>query len=339
MSQETSLLLAAIIAGFAILVFLINKKLSEIAEKQKPSDELLKVIDMLQTTSKEERRTLLETLQKNTQSINERLDRAAKVIGGLQKEAGQFSEISRSMKELQEFLQSPKLRGNIGEEVLRDLLSQAFPKDTYSFQYQFKTGDKVDAVLRTDAGMLPIDSKFPMENFQRMLKEETKVERQRAKREFARDVRKHIDDIAKKYILTEEGTVDFAIMYVPSESVYYEIVNLSAVIKHARAQRVYPVSPTTLYAHLRIILMSFEGKRIEQRARQVLSSIRAIQKDYEKVGGTMSVLGRHINNAYNTMSSLVSSFTQLGQKITSTQAIGKETVEEVKQVEAGDGQA
>lgn len=339
MSQETSLLLAAIIAGFAILVFLINKRLSEIAEKQKPSDELLKVIDMLQTTSKEERRTLLETLQKNTQSINERLDRAAKVIGGLQKEAGQFSEISRSMKELQEFLQSPKLRGNIGEEVLRDLLSQAFPKDTYSFQYQFKTGDKVDAVLRTDAGMLPIDSKFPMENFQRMLKEETKVERQRAKREFARDVRKHIDDIAKKYILTEEGTVDFAIMYVPSESVYYEIVNLSAVIKHARAQRVYPVSPTTLYAHLRIILMSFEGKRIEQRARQVLSSIRAIQKDYEKVGGTMSVLGRHINNAYNTMSSLVSSFTQLGQKITSTQAIGKETVEEVKQVEAGDGQA
>lgn len=339
MSQETSLLLAAIIAGFAILVFLINKKLSELAEKQKPSDELLKVIDMLQTTSKEERRTLLETLQKNTQSINERLDRAAKVIGGLQKEAGQFSEISRSMKELQEFLQSPKLRGNIGEEVLRDLLSQVFPKDTYSFQYQFKTGDKVDAILRTDAGILPIDSKFPMENFQRMLKEETKVERQRAKREFARDVRKHIDDISKKYILPEEGTVDFAIMYVPSEAVYYEIVNLSAVIKHARAQRVYPVSPTTLYAHLRIILMSFEGKRIEQQARQVLSSIRAIQKDYEKVGGTMSVLGRHINNAYNTMSSLVSSFTQLGQKITSTQAIGKETAEEVKQVEVGDGQA
>ena len=131
-----------------------------------------------------------------------------------------------------------------------------------------------------------------------------------------------------------EGTVDFAIMYVPSESVYYEIVNLTEVMKHAREQRVYPVSPTTLYAHLRIILMSFEGKRIEQQARQVLASIRAIQKDYDNIGDVISVLGIQITNGYNTMSSLVSSFTRLGQKISSTQTLGEVAKEEAKELES-----
>lgn len=322
MSPDLVLVLGVVVTGFAFLFWLINKRLS-VAPK---TDEVL--VEWLKSSQ--------DLLAQNTRDINERLDRAAKVIGELQKEAGQFSEISRGMRELQEFLQSPKLRGNIGEEVLKDLLGQTFPKHAIHLQYQFKSGDKVDAALKTDAGILPIDSKFPMENFQRMMKEENKVDRERAKKEFARDVKKHIDDIGKKYILPEEGTVDFAIMYVPSEAVYYEIVNIEEAMKHARNQRVYPVSPTTLYAHLRIILMSFEGKRIEQQARQVLSSIRAIQKDYEKVGGVMNVLGKHVTNAYNTMSAVVSSFTQLGQKISSTQAIEKETVEEIKEVEAGE---
>ena len=236
------------------------------------------------------------------------------------------------MRDLQDFLKNPKLRGNLGEEVLKDLLNQVFPKNAVYLQYQFKSGEKVDAALKTDAGILPIDSKFPMENFQKMVKGETEDERERAKREFSRDVKKHIDAISKKYILPEEGTVDFAIMYVPSESVYYEIVNLLEVMEYARNQRVYPVSPTTMYAHLRIILLSFEGKRIEQQARSVLSSIRAIQKDYDKVDGVLGILGKHIGNAYNTMASLSSTFLQLGQKISSTRELGKETSEEVSQL-------
>lgn len=338
MPADISLLLAAVIVGFVILFWLINKKLGELKESKQANEAIVEWLKSNQELLAQSNKNITDTLQKNTRDISERLDRAAKVIGDLQKEAGQFSEISRGMRELQEFLQSPKLRGNIGEEVLKDLLGQTFPRHAVHLQYQFKSGDKVDAALKTDAGILPIDSKFPMENFQRMVKEENKQDREKAKREFIRDVKKHVDAISQKYILPEEGTVDFAIMYIPSEAVYYEIVNINEIMKHTRNQRVYPVSPTTLYAHLRIILVSFEGKRIEQQARQVLSAIRAIQKDYDKVGNAMSVLGKHINNAYNTMSAVASAFTQLGQKITSTQALGKETVEEIKEIEPGESE-
>lgn len=329
MPQELLLVLLIVGAGFCGVFWILNKKLV----KSAPDTALIEWLKSNQDLFTQSNKHITETLAQNTRDINERLDRAARVIGDLQKEAGQFSEVSRSMRDIQDLLKSPKLRGNLGEEVLRELLFQVFPKDAVHLQYQFKSGEKVDAALKTDAGILPIDSKFPMENFARMVKEEKEEDRERAKKEFARDVKKHIDAISKKYILPEEGTVDFAIMYVPSESVYYEIVTLSEVMEYARQQRVYPVSPTTMYAHLRIILVSFEGKRIEQQARQVLSAIRSIQKDYEKVDGILGVLGRHVTNAYNSMAALTSGFANLGQKISSTRSLGKETVAETTDIE------
>ncbi|KKS90125.1 MAG: hypothetical protein UV63_C0006G0028, partial [Microgenomates group bacterium GW2011_GWC1_43_11] len=133
----------------------------------------------------------------------------------------------------------------------------------------FRSGLKVDAVLKTDAGLLCIDSKFPMENFSKMHKGETESERQQAKKDFIADLKKHISDISKKYILPEEGTMDFALMYIPSESVYYEIVNMTEVMEIARKSRVYPVSPNTLYAHLQVLLLSFQGKELEQKSQEV----------------------------------------------------------------------
>lgn len=319
---EASATLVILIGGLVLIGYLVNRKLNEIADKQRPSDELMRVIEMLQAGSKEDRKTLLTSLQQNTQSINERLDNAARVISHVQKNIGEFSEIGRGMRELQEFLQSPKLRGNIGEEVLKDLISQTFPKNKFHLQYGFKSGEKVDAAIVTTAGIIPIDSKFPMENFQKMNKLEDKKDRIRAKRDFENDVRKHLRNISKKYILPEEGTMDFALMYVPSESVYYEIVNDVDLTDYARRARVYPVSPTTLYAHLQMILLSFEGQKIESRAKEVFAMLRAIQKDYAKVEDNLSVMQKHLNNAYNMMSNVVSSFNQLGQKISSTQNLG-----------------
>ena len=141
-------------------------------------------------------------------------------------------------------------------------------------------------------------------------------------KEFTKGVRRHIDDIAKKYILTEEGTIDYALMYIPSEAVYYEVVNDADLFDYAGRKRVLPVSPMTFYAYMKAILMSFEGQKIEARARQILQAIRAVQKDYNKVEDNLGVLGRHINNAYNQMSNVLSGFTLLGQKLTSTQALG-----------------
>jgi len=331
--MDPIVLIAIVIGAVFILGLFVNRRLTEIAEKQKPSDELLEIIKMLQSGSKEDRKVLLESLQKNTESLNRRLDTAARVIGDVQKNIGEMSEIGRGMKDLQEFLRSPKLRGNIGEQVLKELLGQMLPKQSFHLQYTFKSGDKVDAAIKTSGGIVPIDSKFPMEDFRKMTGSRDEKEKKTFEKLFERDVKNHIDSISKKYILTEEGTIDYALMYVPSESVYYEIVNNTTLFDYAATKRVLPVSPTTFYAYLRAILMSFEGQKIEKEARAILAALRAIQKDYSKVDDNLGVLQKHLNNAYNMMSQVFSSFTQLGQKITSTQSLGQGVKEETKKLE------
>jgi DNA recombination protein RmuC len=227
-----------------------------------------------------------------------------------------MSEVGRGIKTLQEFLQSPKLRGGIGEQVLNDMIGETFPKNAFHLQYVFKSGNKVDAVLKTDAGLLCIDSKFPMSNFNRMVQGEDG-----AKKDFVSDVKKHISDISKKYILPDEGTMDFALMYIPSETVYYEVVNISELSSFARSCRVYPVSPNTLYAHLQVLLLSFQGKELETKSKQVFSLLRGIQKDYSKVEENLSILGRHLTNAQNQMGNVSLTFGTLGQKLTQTQSL------------------
>lgn len=314
--------LIIVLAALVIVAVFINKKLTDLKESQKPSEELLEVIKMLQTGSKEDRRVLLSSLQQNTQSMNERLDNAARVIGQVQKNIGEFSEIGRGMKDLQDFLRSPKLRGNMGEQILKEMLGQFLPKSSFNLQYTFKSGDKVDAAIKTSAGIIPVDSKFPMENFRKMSGAETDAEKNLYEKDFVKDVKNHVDAISRKYILTEEGTIDYALMYIPSEGVYYEVVNNQDLFDYAQSKRVLPVSPTTFYAYLRAILMSFEGQKIESRAKEILSSLRAIQKDYEKTNDVLSVLQKHLTNAYNMMTSVFTSFGSLGQKISSTQNLG-----------------
>ena len=285
------------IVGFAAVIYFLNKKLS--AGK---TDETLVA--------------WLETMQN---SLDTRLDSATQLMGQIKQDAGRFAELSLSMKNLQDYLKSPKLRGNIGEQVLKDLISQMFPKNSFFLQYSFKSGDKVDAAIKTDAGILPIDSKFPAENFQKMMAAENETEKEQWRKEFIRDVKKHISDISQKYILPEEGTMDFALMYVPSEPVYYEVVNEMELTDYARKNRVYPVSPNTLYANLQVILLSFQGKDIEQKSRQLFALLRGIQKDYSKLGENLSVLNKHITNAYNQMSNVGTDYTLMGQKLSSTQ--------------------
>lgn len=297
--METILLIIILIA----LVILITLVL-----KQKPSGDL---VEWLRSTG--------HRLEVQNKSFNERLDNAAKVIGDVNRNIGEFSEIGRGMKDLQEFLSSPKLRGNIGEQVLKELLKQFLPNESFNLQYAFKSGEKVDAAIMTSAGIIPVDSKFPMENFRKMSGAGDETLKKLASREFERDVKKHIDDISKKYILTDEGTLDYALMYIPSEAVYYEIVNNQNLFDYAQGKRILPVSPTTFYAYLKAILMSFEGQKIEKQAKEILSSLRAIKKDYGKVEENLSTLQKHLTNATNMMGNVYSSFTNLGLKISSTQ--------------------
>ncbi len=323
MQPELFIIISTILIGFIAFALIIKNELKKITLRHEDTT-LVEWLKVMQSSIEHTNTDVTKVLQENTRQFNTRLDTATNVIGDLKKSLGEMSEVGRGIRSLQEFLQSPKLRGNIGEQVLKDMIGQTFPKNSFHLQYGFKSGMKVDAVLKTDAGLLCIDSKFPMENFTLMHKGETESARMAAKKDFIADVKKHISDISKKYILPEEGTMDFALMYIPSESVYYEIANMNELMEYARNLRVYPVSPNTLYAHLQVLLLSFQGKDLEQKSKEVFRLLRAIQKDYGKVEENLSVLGRHVGNAYNSMSSVTGAFTVLGQKLSQTQSLGSD---------------
>lgn len=326
MNPDVFVIIGVILVGFLLLFVLLKTELAKLTK----TDNNQAIIQWLKSASSSMDTTnrsineamrgnsadMTRAMQENTRALNERLDNASQVISQLRHEMGQMQEVGRGIKSLQEFLQSPKLRGNIGEQVLADMIGQTFPRGAFHLQFQFRSGMKVDAALKTDGGILCIDSKFPMENFTRMHHAETEEERITAKKQFIADVKKHIADIGKKYILPEEGTLDFALMYIPSEAVYYEIVNMEELMEYSRGARIYPVSPNTLYAHLQVLLLSFQGKEMEKRSLEVMRILRAIRKDYERLDEQMSVLGKHVTNAYNSMGSMQNGFAQLGHKLT-----------------------
>lgn len=268
---------------------------------------------------------LVEWLKTSTSSFDQKLTKNLEVFAQLQKTIGEFSLIGRSMQELQEFLTSPKLRGNIGETILKEILSQNFPKDSYVIQYGFKNGTRVDAVIKTSQGIIPIDSKFPLDSFKRLNRISEEKEKLLAKKDFERDVKKHIEDISKKYILPEEKTVDYALMYIPSEPVYYELINNEEIFDFAGKNRVLPVSPMSFYAYMKAILMSFEGAKIETKAKEILEIIKAIKKDYQKTEDALNTLTKHITYAYNQTSLVTKNLSSMGQKLSSTNLLSSQS--------------
>lgn len=317
-----------------VCVVLAGAVLYLVTRKQKTDPILVEWLKSSQQQVAASNNQVTQSITMQTKEINDRLTHAASIMGELKREAGKFSEISQSMKDLDSLLKSPKLRGNMGERVLADLIGQVFPKQHFFLQHHFRSGAIVDAAIQTDAGILCIDSKFPMEQFQAMLKGETQGERDFAKRTFIHDVKKHIDAIATKYILPEEGTMDFALMYVPSESVYYEIASSDTLLEYASNARVYPVSPTTFYAHLQTIMLSFEGKKIETKTKEAFKLLRGVQKDYEKFADNFATLGKHLTNAQNMFGTSSQSLGSLERGLSNMRQLASQ--EEVKKIDIQD---
>jgi len=259
----------------------------------------------------EKNKLIVDWLKSSTQEFNLRLDE-------LYKNIGQFTEIGRSLQELQQFLTSPKMRGNIGEQILADLLKRHFPKDAYKLQYQFRSGEKVDAVIITANGLIPIDAKFPLENYRKYTKADNQEQKNIFKKIFISDLKKHIDKIAEKYIKPSEKTVDYALMYIPSENLYYEIINIEEIFDYAGEKRVLPVSPMSFFAYIKAILLSLEGQKIEAKAKQIITLLQAIKKDYEKTATALGLLNRHLANAYHQANELATNFSHLGDKLNTT---------------------
>lgn len=329
--NETALIILAAIAVASVAIILFGRSKTSSADASliewlksmdKRLDETTKTLNQSVASSS---KTINESLFKQTQEMLSAQRAIYAKLADSAKSIGEMSEIGKSMKDLQQFLASPKLRGGLGEQVLKELLEQSLPKQAFQLQFTFKGGVKVDAAIKTSSGIIPIDSKFTMENFKKMMSSETEKDRDSFRKVFVTDVKDRIDEISKKYILTDEGTVDFALMYVPSESVYYEIVNEdSDLMTYAYKRRVMPVSPSTFYAFLRSVLLSFEGQKIAAEVKTIQQAIRAIQTETGKFGELLNTLQSHVNNSYNMMNKVASQFVGLSSKVESIQKIDSE---------------
>jgi DNA recombination protein RmuC len=281
----------------------LNKNISLLTEQQRAVNEQLRGI------TEQVNRQLLDS----SGEISKRLDHAARVIGDVQKNIGELSEASRQIFEvgknistLQEILQPPKLRGGLGEQFLGELLSQVLPPQFFTLQYMFVNGERVDAVVRLGEKIVPIDSKFPLDNFKRVIECKTEEERKVCQKVFYRDVKKHIDDIASKYILPNEGTYDFALLYIPAENVYYETITKDesfgeekGILNYALAKRVIPVSPNSFYAYLQVIVLGLKGLQIEKDAQKILALLASLKKDIGGFQEDFQLVGKHLTNASN----------------------------------------
>lgn len=273
---------------------LINQQLANTAKQV--SDQLKANIDMV---------------QKANLNLGERLDSASKVVGQVQSRLGQLGEANRrifdvgkDIASLQEILRAPKLRGSLGELFLGDLLAQILPPANYSLQHRFKSGEKVDAVVKLGPGLVPVDAKFPLENFKRLVGAATDDEKKSARKQFTSDVKKHVDDIAGKYILPDEGTFDFALMYIPAENVYYETIikdesfgEDKSISSYAISKRVIPVSPNSFYAYLQAIILGLRGLRVEESAQEIIRSLVRLEDDFSRFKDDFSKLGTHLTHS------------------------------------------
>ncbi len=233
----------------------------------------------------------LASAQKTTTEIHERL-------GKVDRATAQMIEQARELSQLQQILRPPKARGGFGELLLANLLRDRLPPSAFQLQYTFRSGERVDAIIKLER-LVPIDAKFPLDNFERMAGADTELERQQHEKAFARDVKGHVDAIATKYIRPDENTFDFALMYFPSEAIYYELAcgKTGALLTYAHEKRVLPVSPATLTPYLQTISLGLRGMQIEQHAREVMAYVAELHKDFGQFRDDFVVVGKHLTNA------------------------------------------
>lgn len=275
--------------------------------------QMLQQLNALTQQVNERLRENTETVLNTNKTVGDRLDNAARVVNDVNKRLGQLDEANKHIYEvgkdiasLQEILKAPKLRGGLGELFLGDLLSQILPPSNFTLQYSFKSGEKVDAaILLRDNRLVPVDSKFPLENFKRMLEAENQDEKHSANKQFISDVKKHIDKIAKLYILPDEGTFDFALMYIPAENVYYETIvrgegDNNSLMHYAYDKKVIPVSPNTFYVYLQSILLGLRGLQIEKSATEILQNLSRLRLDFNKFNEDFGLVGTHLMRARNS---------------------------------------
>lgn len=283
-----------------------RKKLED--EFEKTTQRMFSQLNEITNQVNERLEKNVEVMQRQTEDVGKRLDRTKKAVSSVTEKLSkveegqkQVHEIAKDISSLQELLRAPKMRGGVGEYLLKDVITQVLPTDNFELQYEFESGDQVDAIIELRDMIVPVDSKFPLENFKKIKEADDKKQKKKKRKQFRRDVKKHIDKIARKYILPDEGTSDFALMYIPAENVYYEIIlrdeEESDLYEYCMDKKIVPVSPNTFYAYLQAIALGLRGMQIEKSTKDILNHISRLQGDFDKFKDNFRVLGKHLKHA------------------------------------------
>jgi DNA recombination protein RmuC len=332
MAVLITILIVLILLTLALLAFLLlgssaNRK--EISGQSASITLLQQQLEAIRTSQTNLSQTMEKNLQTGQQNIGkhllsskETLEKLQNQLGRLKGDSERMLQLGADVRSLQDILKAPKLRGQLGEQSLEKLLREILPADSSALQYQFKNGKIVDCLAKMPEYSVPIDAKFPLPSFEAMIKAENDEEKTKLRRQFQADVTKHIDKIAANYINPDEGTLDFALMYIPAENVYYETIikyesDKTDILKYALDKKVIPVSPNLLYAYLMTIVMGLHGLQIEEQAAQIRQNLGKLAGSFSAFTENWEILGKHLRNAqgqYDEAQTKLSKFTiQLDQ--------------------------
>jgi len=297
---ETLYIIIAFLVGAvaALIIFYIySKSKTDLMQNESIKDLERRLTDLMREQMKEIR----DNQNGTSKVLNEQMRSFTKETTEMRENLKQIQEKVKDVSSFQRIFKSPKLRGQWGEASLEYILSQHFPQELWKRQYSFSSGEKVDAVLKLpNEKILPIDSKFSSENFERMINADSAEEKKRFRDDFLRDLKNRIDEISSKYIKPSEGTIEFALMYIPAEAIYYEVVfgmREKDIASYAWNNKVVLTSPNTIYLTLRTIAHWFQDTQISKRTQEILKKLSGISQDAEKLSVNFQKLGSHLNNA------------------------------------------
>lgn len=292
-----------------IIAILLTRRFKDSLSKE--SDEKINALRTeWSSTLSANTKLILEQLNNMNSSVGSQLNSTTKVfgevresLGSLEQRTQQIYEVGRDISSLQEILRAPKMRGGLGELLLENLLGEIMPKELYELQYSFKSGDRVDAIVKIGKKLVCVDSKFPMESFSRLIEVGNDEDKRQAKKEFIKAVKDHVNSIANKYIVPDENTYDFALMYIPAENVYYEAIikdddfgEQRSIFSHAISKKVIPVSPNSFYAYLQVIILGLKGLGIQEKTQEVIKKLVTLKGSLERFKGDFDKIGTHIKN-------------------------------------------